>query len=70
MEQADTTISRERGQVMVKIKWSGGDIQSLRPEWSIDKCNEFIDSNSDIFKELSISHGWDIWSSLLEREGE
>ena len=55
---------------MVKIKWSGGDIQSLRPEWSIDKCNEFIDSNSDIFKELSISHGWDIWSSLLEREGE
>jgi hypothetical protein len=55
---------------MVKIKWSGGDIRSLRPEWSIDKCDAFIESKSDIFKELSISHGWDIWESLLEGEGE
>lgn len=55
---------------MVKIKWSGGDIQSLRPEWSIDKCEEFINSNSDIFKQLSISQGWAIWESLLESEGK
>ena len=54
----------------VTIKWSAEDIQSLRPEWSIEKCNAFIESKGEHFKQASIEQGWDIWETLLEGESK
>jgi len=59
---------RERGQVMVTIKWSAEDIQSLRPEWSLEECEVFLQAKFEYFKQASISQGWDIWETLLEGE--
>jgi hypothetical protein len=55
---------------MVTIKWSVEDIQSLRPKWSVEKCEVFIKAKGEYFKQASIEQGWEIWEVLLEGEGE
>lgn len=55
---------------MIDIKWSAEDIKSLRPSWTLEECEQFIQSKSESFRQASISNGWDIWEVLLEGEGE
>ena len=55
---------------MHTIKWSLDDIKSLRPKWSDEKCQKFIDTNWESFKQESVAQGWEIWESILEwKEG-
>jgi hypothetical protein len=52
------------------IKWSAEDIQTLRPEWSVEECEIFIKDKGEHFKQASISQGWEIWETLLEGESK
>lgn len=54
----------------ISIKWSAEDIQSLRPSWTLEECEQFIQSKSESFRQASISSGWDIWETLLEGESK
>jgi hypothetical protein len=55
---------------MVVIRWSWEDIQSLRPDWSQEKCDEMLDAIAKGLHDRSIELGWEIMETLIEMEGQ
>ena len=55
---------------MVVIRWSWEDIQSLRPDWSQEKCGEMLDAIAKGLHDRSIELGWEIMETLIEMEGQ
>jgi hypothetical protein len=47
------------------ITWSWEDLESLRPDWSEDKCKESFDKVRKTLHDRSIEEGWDILRDLL-----
>ena len=55
---------------MVVIRWSWEDVQSLRPDWSQEKCDEMLDAIAKGLHDRSIELGWEIMETLIEMEGQ
>ncbi len=55
---------------MVEIRWSWQDVQSLRPDWSQEKCEETLDTIAKGLHDRSIELGWEIMETLIEMEGQ
>jgi hypothetical protein len=55
---------------MVVIRWSWEDVQSLRPDWSQEKCDEMLDTIAKGLHDRSIELGWEIMETLIEMEGQ
>lgn len=51
-----------------EVSWCAEDIQTLRPDWSDEKCNEFLMDNEDDIQCAMIERGWDAISDLLRWE--
>jgi len=49
----------------VVIKWSWEDVQSLRPKWSQDECDEMLDKIAKGLHDRSVELGWDIMEILI-----
>lgn len=49
----------------VQITWSPGDVQTLRPRWSLKKCEKWLNENRKAIYERSIELGWEIMGALL-----
>lgn len=47
------------------IVWCWGDIQSIRPDWSEQKCKIALSINYKHLRDRSIELGWDVLQSLL-----
>lgn len=48
-----------------EVSWCAEDIKTLRPDWSDEKCNEFLMDNEDNIQCSMIEHGWTAIESLL-----
>jgi hypothetical protein len=55
---------------MVVIRWSWQDVQSLRPDWSQEKCDEMLDTIAKGLHDRSIELGWEVMETLIEMEGQ
>jgi hypothetical protein len=51
-----------------KVSWCADDIRTLRPDWSDEKCNEFLASQKYHIQCAMIQHGWDVIEDLLRWE--
>ena len=47
------------------ITWLWGDIQSLRPTWTQEQCEEWLDDHWRSIQDRSIEMGWDVIADLL-----
>lgn len=54
--------------LLAQVAWQAEDIQTLRPEWSDDKCNEWLDANEDDIQCAMIERGWAVIEHLLPEE--
>ena len=54
--------------LLAQVAWQAADIQTLCPEWSDEKCNEWLDANEDSIQDAMIAAGWEIIESLLPGE--
>jgi hypothetical protein len=54
----------------VKIVWQAGDVKTLRPDWSMEECQRWLDANGKYVKDRSIELGWDVIESLLPAKGK
>jgi hypothetical protein len=54
--------------LLAQVAWMAGDIQTLRPEWSDEKCNEWLDDNEDYIQQAMIETGWEAIENLLAGE--
>lgn len=50
----------------LRIIWSPEDIQSLRPNWTLEQCSEWLAENGSQIKDRLIELGWDVISILLD----
>ena len=55
---------------MVVIRWSWEDVQSLRPDWSQEQCDEMLDTIAKGLHDRSIEVGWEIMETLIQMEGQ
>jgi hypothetical protein len=46
--------------------WVPGDIKSLRPGWSLEKCDEWLHDNKRQIQNDTTERGWDSIHTLLE----
>ncbi len=58
-------LSRDR---RAEVSWCAVDIQELRPEWTVQQCNEFLMENEDEIQGQMILRGWDVLAELLRGE--
>jgi hypothetical protein len=49
----------------VMIVWSPEDIETLRPDWTLEQCEEWLDNNRKHIVDRSIEYGWAIIETLL-----
>lgn len=47
------------------VEWHASDVQALRPEWSFEKCQEWLTNNKKALRDRSIELGWEILFELL-----
>lgn len=47
------------------VHWQPIDIRSLKPDWSNEKCVDFLDSIEQYLEESMIAYGWGIISSMI-----
>ena len=51
-----------------QITWVAEDIQTLRPNWTLEQCDDWLGSNSTHIEDRSTELGWEVIDSLLESE--
>ena len=52
------------------VSWCAEDVLTLRPDWSVRKCQEFLDENEDSIQQAMIQEGWVAIEQLLPPEHE
>jgi len=58
-------VDRRKNAVII---WCDADIQQLKPEWSLNKCQEFLDRNARHIQDRLIETGWEVLESLINSE--
>jgi hypothetical protein len=46
-------------------RWSAHDVKALRPEWSVEKCEEWLAENERHIQDRLVELGWEIIGNLL-----
>jgi hypothetical protein len=50
------------------VVWQPEDIKTLRPAWSLERCEEWLQENEKYIRDRTIELGWDVITSLLGGE--
>ena len=70
----DTIEDEEEGGVMpdtyAEVKWSVGDVQTLRPNWTEAQYIEFLSDNGKYIQEAMVLAGWEAMRELIGGENE
>lgn len=48
-----------------ELSWRADDVQTLRPAWSLAKCEEWLCANEKYVRDRLCELGWDVMESLL-----
>ena len=55
---------------LATVTWTAEDVQSLRPDWTTDKCEEFLEDNERRIQDRLIEIGWEVIETLLGEDEE
>lgn len=55
---------------LAKVTWHAEDVQTLKPNWSLEKCNEWLEDNEGHMQDRLIELGWEVMDALLITESE
>lgn len=51
-----------------EVVWTKEDVQRLRPEWDLEKCEEWLDRNEKYLRDRIVELGWEVMESLLNMD--
>ena len=54
----------------LNITWSLADIKSRQPQWSDDRCDEFLADVAKSIEDASIIAGWEVIDALICQEDD
>lgn len=49
-----------------KVVWTAEDIQTLRPDWTLERCEEWLESNQRYIQDRLVELGWEVIETLLD----
>jgi len=55
---------------LAAVTWHAEDVQTLKPSWSLKKCNEWLEDNERHMQDRLIELGWEVMDALLITESE
>jgi hypothetical protein len=55
---------------MAAVTWHAEDVQTLKPNWSLEKCNEWLEDNERHISDRLIELGWEVIDALLITESD
>ena len=58
------------GEDYASVTWRAEDIKKLKPNWSMPKCEEWLEYNEEDIKDRMIEKGWDIIEGNLTLENK
>jgi hypothetical protein len=50
------------------VTWTAEDVQTLRPAWTTEQCEDFLADNDRRIQERMIEVGWGVIETLLEED--
>jgi hypothetical protein len=50
------------------VTWCAEDIQTLKPEWSLEECQTFLEENVRNIQDRLIETGWEVLDALVSWE--
>lgn len=56
-----------------EVRWTAQDVKTLRPKWSLSRCEEFLARNEKYLEERLTELGWECLSTYIamdEAEGK
>lgn len=55
-------------QKFAEVFWTPSDLQTLRPDWDLEKCADWLAENERYIQPQIVELGWDVLAALLGSE--
>ena len=51
-----------------KVEWAPEDVHTLRPGWSLERCEDWLHANEKYVQDRLVELGWGVIETLLGEE--
>ena len=58
------------GEEYAGVTWRAEDVSMIKPNWSMPKCEEWLQDNENHIQDRLTELGWEVLDSLLMMEGD
>lgn len=55
----------QENELYAVVSWQIADIKRVKPHWSLEKCQDWLESNENRISERLIELGWEVIDSLM-----
>jgi hypothetical protein len=62
--------SKLYGDTYAVVTWRAEDVQSIKKDWSLPRCEEWLEDNEDNMKDRLTELGWEVMGALLMMEDD
>jgi hypothetical protein len=69
-KRAKKMMSKLYGDEYAKVVWRAEDVQALKKDWSLPRCEEWLEDNERHISDRLIELGWDVMDTLLQMEDD
>jgi hypothetical protein len=63
-------MSKLYGDEYAVVTWRAEDVQSIKKDWSLPRCEEWLEDNEDNMKDRLTELGWEVMGALLMMEDD
>jgi hypothetical protein len=63
-------MSKLYGDGYAVVTWRAEDVQSIKKDWSLPRCEEWLEDNEDNMKDRLTELGWEVMGALLMMEDD
>ena len=57
-------MSAPNEQKWATVSWMAGDVHSIKPSWSMEKCEEWLETNQKYIQERLVEVGFEVIEDL------
>ena len=63
-------MKKKKEEYYAKVMWSKHDVHSLRENWTLEECEEWLSENEGYLAERLTELGWDVIDNLITLEDD
>jgi len=62
-------MSKFYGKGYAEVKWRAEDVKTIKPNWSMSKCEEWLSDYENKIQDRITEQGWEVLEAFLMRKG-